>query len=100
MQVIANTDLRSENIPSADSEMLAIFEFAQSFDGYEHWGAEVCGQIANDRRHGTLTEIRTCLFFEHRRYRHMEEAPGKRDERYIRSLVRKIHTLVGKGETN
>ena len=67
MEPIANEDLKLMDIPSADAEMHVIFEFAQSFDGYDYWGAERCGEIANERRIGTLTELRTCLFFEHRR---------------------------------
>ncbi len=99
MELIANTDLRPENIPSPASDMETIFEFAQSFDGYERWGSERCGEIANAKKHRTLTEVRTCLFYEHRRYRHMDATPRMREELYIRGLVQKILAMVVAGKT-
>ena len=44
----------------------------------------------NKRLHGSLTEIRTCLFFEQRRYRHFGEIPGGEEDAYIRLLMKKI----------
>ena len=87
---ITNENLKLSDIPPVDSEMSIIFEFAQSFDGYGLLGDELCGEIANERRQTTLSDVRACLFFEHRRYRHMGDMPDPGDEIYIRNLIRKI----------
>lgn len=94
MEPIENENLKLSDIPFEDAEMDVIFEFAQSFDGYDYWGAERCGEIANERRNGTLIELRTCLFFEQRRYRHMAESPSAEDTNYIRILVSEVRKIV------
>lgn len=53
-----------------------------------------CGEIANSRRHSTLTDLRTCLFFEQRRWRHHGEAPDAEGMAYIRDLMEQIHERV------
>jgi hypothetical protein len=36
-----------------------------TFNGYNVWGSfETCAEIANAQRHDSLTNLRTCLFFE------------------------------------
>jgi hypothetical protein len=92
---IANIDLSESNVPTREASFALIFEFALSFDGYEFWGSEDrSGQIANDRCHHTLCELRTCLFFEQRRYRHFGEYPQGEDAEYVRGLVSKIRDKV------
>ena len=97
---IANCDLTLSDVPAPDSELGTIFHFALTFDGYEYWGTEKCGRIANKRRHKTLTELRTCLFFEQRRYHHIGEGPNVEDEQYIRSLITKVKAMVVAGRTD
>jgi hypothetical protein len=90
-----NDGLTAANIPSSKAHWRTITEFALSFDGYEYWGSfEKCAKIANSRRNRTLTELRTCLFFEQRRWHHFGESPDKEAMKYIRGLIEKIRTKV------
>lgn len=58
-------DLPDANDPSA------IFEFAMSFNGYEHFGSfEKSYQAANARSRASLEDIRNELFFCARASRH------------------------------
>lgn len=87
-------------LPSPGADWEEIMEFALRFDGYEYWGSfEKCAKIANEwsdrfARDGSLpdnlAELRTCLFFEQRRYRHFERAPEGEEMVYIRALVEAI----------
>jgi hypothetical protein len=42
----------------------------------------------------TFAELRTCLFFEQRRWRHIGEVPDAEAMAYIRDLVRQIRAKV------
>jgi len=86
-----NSGLTATNIPSPKAHWRTITKFALSFNGYEYWGSsEKCAKIANSRRDRTLAELRTCLFFEQRRWRHFGEKPDKEAMKYIRDLIEKI----------
>jgi hypothetical protein len=62
---IPNRDLVADKLPPLDADWEEIQRFALTFDGYKCWGsAERCGEIAEARRHSTMTELRTCLFYE------------------------------------
>jgi hypothetical protein len=82
-------------IPSADAAWHEIVRFAHTFDGYKYWGShERCAEIANARRIDTLADLRTCLFFEQRRWNHFGESPDAEAMTYIRSLVAQIRAKV------
>jgi hypothetical protein len=97
-------------IPSPDSDWSQFGHFALSFNGYEYWGGfGPCGQIANraqeaytqsQKMPSSLTELRTCLFFEQRRWRHYGYSPDDQAMRYIRALVREIRTRVETQKTD
>lgn len=101
---IANADLREEHIPAPDADWGMINEFALSFDGYAHWGTfEKCAEIGNLGKEeyddqgalpASLTELRTCLFFEQRRFHHFGNSPEGQDLKYIRALVVAIRDKV------
>lgn len=93
-QQIPNHRLRADKIPPADADWSAIQRFALTFDGYGHWGQRECADVANSRRQGTLTELRTCLFFEQRRWRHFGDDPDPETMTYIRSLLEQIRVRV------
>ena len=96
---IANRDLTEADIPAPDADRHDLHVFALTFDGYEHWGSfGACAQVANERRHDTLTELRSCLFFEQRRHHHMGYGPEAEDLAYWRELVEKIRQKVRAGE--
>lgn len=72
-----------------------IQRFALTFDAYQHWGSfERCAEVANAGHNETLTDPRTCLFFEQRRWRHFGYAPDEVSMHYIRDLVAQIRARV------
>ena len=95
MREINNKDLKLSDIPDPDTGWSDLCELALTFDGYNFWGSfEKCADIANSRRHESLTDLRTCLFFEQRRWRHFDEDPGEEEMMYIRGLIEKIRDRV------
>lgn len=93
---IVNKDLTLSDIPSSDASW---GEFALTFDGYNVWGSfDKCAEIANARRHESLTDLRTCLFFEQRRWRHFGEDPDEEAMMYLRGVIEKIRSRVTAGD--
>jgi len=91
--------LTQSDIPPVDADWYTIQEFALTFDGYEVWGSfGKCADIANARRHGSLTELRTCLFFEQRRWRPFAEDPDEKAVDYVRDVVEQIRARVVAGD--
>ena len=98
-RTIPNDGLHARNIPEADANWEKIGAFALTFDGYRHWGGfERCAEIAETRDPATLTEARTCLFFEQRRWRHSGYAPDEEALAYHRALLVRIRDLVARME--
>jgi hypothetical protein len=98
---IPNDRLEPERIPSQEAPWSEIVKFAHTFDGDRHWGSRTaCAKIANERRHETLTDLRTCLFFEQRRWNHYGRAPDLLAMDYIRDLLREIRERLAKGDCN
>lgn len=88
---IATESLNLNLIPKQDAPFIDIMAFGATFHGYEYWGSfEECAKIANNKQQNTITELRTCLFFEGRRWRHFGETPNEEAQKYWRDLVRKI----------
>ena len=96
MQQIRNELLTLRDIPQPDASWSEILDFALTFDGYDYWGTfERCAEVAAARAHGTITGLRTCLFFEQRRWRNGDEMPpNKKTLKYWQSLVKRIRKLV------
>jgi ADP-ribosyl-[dinitrogen reductase] hydrolase len=96
---IANRDLTLGCIPPPDVDWDVIALFALTYPGYQAQGSfEACAEIANARRDGTLTELRTCLFFEQRRWNSMGSSPSGEALAYIRGVLEKIRAKVAAGE--
>lgn len=94
-----NASLVAGQIPLENADWEEINVFAHTFDGYAESGSfERCAVIAHQRLHDTLSELRTCLFFEARSWRHRGDEPGNGDLAYLRGLVRQIREKVTKGE--
>lgn len=92
MEHIANKDLKPADLPKG---LRNWGEFALTFDGYlVHGSFEACAKIANRKAPNTLTEYRTCLFFEQRRWRHFGVEPEGEALVYIRSLVAGIRAKL------
>jgi hypothetical protein len=105
---IANADLTEHDIPAPDADWHTVGKFAVSFDGYEYWGSfKKCATIGNRGLElyraervlpNSLTELRTCLFFEQRRWRHFGFDPDEEATDYIRALVERVREKVRAGE--
>jgi hypothetical protein len=96
---VPNSKLREVDLPPNDATWWAIQEFALSFDGYAYWGSfERCAEIANTQDHATLTNLRTCLFFEQRRWRHFGEEPDDATMKYVHEILVNIRAMVRNGE--
>jgi hypothetical protein len=86
-------------IPAPNADWYEVSMFALKFDGYKESGsASACAAIANAGRDNTLTELRICLFFEDRRWRHFGESPDAAGMVYIHGLIAKIRDKVAAQE--
>jgi hypothetical protein len=98
IEAIPNDVLRLDHLPPPDADGTDVWRLADTFNGLKHWGSfERCEEIANQKRDSNLTELRTCLFFECRRWHHYGEQPDEHDSPYIRGLVEKIREMVAAG---
>ena len=101
---IANAELGESDVPPPNSGWQKIGRNALSFNGYEWWGSfEKCAEIgkrgleafrATGALPGSVTELRTCLFFEQRRWRHFGLDPDEEAMNYIGALVEEIRRKV------
>src|SRR5581483_1656253 len=100
LQELANSQLSPGDIPSFTEPWGRIETFALTFDAFRYWGSvEKCAEIAYAKRPGSLTELRTCLFFEARRWKHLGRSPDAESMKYIRALVYAIRERVSAGDT-
>ena len=104
MKPIPNAQLIEADLPARRATWIKIQSFALTFDGYEHWGSfKKCSEVAHlgvslHRKHEplvqSLTDLRTCLFFESRRWKHLEKEPTNKGMNYIHALVEAIRLRV------
>src|SRR5690606_13339252 len=99
MPELANSELTPADVPSFKEPWTRIEPFALTFDGFKYWGSvEKCAEVAHEKRMATLTELRTCLFYEARRWRMEGKPPDVVSLRYIRALVYAIREKVAAGQ--
>jgi hypothetical protein len=88
-------------VPADDAPWPEILEFCHQFNAYEHWGSsERCGEIGNEsletfQRTGDVPSdsiiVRTCLFFESRRWSHTGYGPYDEEHRpYVAALLSQL----------
>jgi hypothetical protein len=82
-------------IPSIESDWDDIQKFALTIDGYS---LPDVAEMANSRSAKSLTELRSVLFFEQRRYRHFGHRPSGDELIYIKSLIQSIRSKIEIGE--
>jgi len=88
VNAIATDDLTVGDVPSEGATLDEILEFAHTYNAYEEQGNfHIAAEIANRRADDSLEDLRTCLFFEARRWRHFGDDPDPGAEQYIRSVV-------------
>ena len=104
-------NITEKDLPPLNAEYWGVIDqFALSFDGYEQWGSFekcACAEIGNHSSAtyqekkvlpSSLIDLRTCLFFEQRRWRHFGEHPDKEIMTYIHALVEAIRNKLRNGE--
>lgn len=85
-KTISTAKLVIDHLPEVDASVEELIQFAHTFNGYARWGSfERCAEVANAREHSTIDTLRTCLFFEARRWRHSGETPDADAIRYWRA---------------
>lgn len=104
MDKIPNSLLQQADIPSRRAAWIKIIPFALSFNGYEHCGSvQKCRDVARQGvalhkekqdLNQSLTDLRTCLFFEARRWKRLEKKPTPSGLKYIRALLEEIRIRV------
>ena len=104
MNNIPNSQLIENDIPSRRASWKNIQPFALTFDGYKHWGTfKKCREVADyglslyrkqEPLVQSLTDLRTCLFFEARRWKHLGKDPSRKAMAYIHALVDAIRVRV------
>lgn len=86
-----------ENIPGPDATWAEIETFAVTFNGYARFGKGLDELASLHRRNGTipssLDELRGCLFFEQRLWRHWGSRPDERGMAHVRALLEGISVL-------
>lgn len=107
MEEISNANLKAHLLPRSGADWAEIIGFAHTLNGHEYWGSfEKYGEIANKileenkasgKLPNNLTNLRTCLFFEARRWRHFGYDPDEEAMRYIRALIEAIRACVQSG---
>ncbi|HVY04908.1 MAG TPA: hypothetical protein VHB46_02925 [Burkholderiales bacterium] len=97
---LANSELTPADVPSFKESWGRIEPFALTFDGFRYWGSvEKCAEVAQDKSPGSLTELRTCLFYEARRWKLEGKSPDVKSMRFVRALVYAIREKVSSGDT-
>lgn len=104
---LAHAELTREHLPHPREPFEEVVRFAYSFDGYEHFGMRMCGEIANRALRqfldlgalpawlqGDLDRLRGCLYFEARRWIVLEREPDTRALIYVHTLVDAIGRAV------
>ena len=77
MEAIPNDVLRLDHLPPPDADGTEVWRLADTFNGFKHWGCSTVQEIANQKPDSNLTELRTCLFFECRRWHYYGELPDR-----------------------
>lgn len=104
-------ELLPRHVPGDDAPWMPdIVEFALSFDAYVHFGGfRELADMANDARRDwdtdrvlpdNLVSLRSALFFEQRRWRHLDQPPSSFPAEgewldYVRALVGAIKRAAG-----
>ena len=95
--------LTRDDVPSARAEFDDVIAFAYTFDGYGRFGLEGCGELANAtlarflatrELPSELDTLRSCLFFEARRWIVLEREPDTRARLYVGALLTAIEDAL------
>lgn len=110
---IAHDALTLDDLPHPRDPFDDVVRFAATFDGYAHFGMEMCGEMAN-RAHkqwlelgsvpgwleGDLDRLRGCLYFEARRWIRLEREPDTRSLMYVHALIGAVGEVLEEREAS
>jgi hypothetical protein len=95
---LANTELTPADVLAVGESWTRIEPFALTFDGFRYWGSvEKCAEVAGQTP-GTLTDLRTCLFFEARRWNCLGREPDAASMKRICALITVIQQKIKAGD--
>ncbi len=95
---IQTGELREQDLPTSHGEWTDYVSFALTFAPRDR---EVCRELASDayphwQRTGdlprTLEELRSCLWFEQRRWRFLGREPDRLGMQYVGALIRAMRS--------
>jgi len=100
---VPNECLTASAVPPAAASWHTIVGFALTVDGYKAIGEKECAQLANRVKSEfskdaasvetlSLTELRSCLFFEQRRFNHFGAEPQDADRTFINTILDAIRS--------
>jgi len=103
---IPNESLMASAVPPVTASWHAIVGFALTIDGYKAIGQKECAKLGNRVKNTfsknpasvetlSLTELRSCLFFEQRRFNHFGHEPQDTDRIFINTLLEAIQKKIG-----
>jgi hypothetical protein len=94
-KLISDADLKLSNIPAPLTEWHALCDFCLSIDGYTTLTEEKQQRLMY-RKYipATLTELRTALFLEQRRFRGTDTYPDENELVYLHALVEAIRAHI------
>jgi hypothetical protein len=99
MPLIPNDKLDLKTFPQRRDPFNKIVEFANTFDGYAHFGMETCAEICNGALSAfyhsqvlpdDVDTLRACLFFEARRWTLYQKEPDNKGLIYIHALIDRL----------
>jgi hypothetical protein len=102
---VPNECLTESAVPPVTASWQTIVGFALTIDGYKAIGQKECGQLANRVKSEfsrnaasvetlSLNELRSCLFFEQRRFNHFGREPQDADRIFINALLEAIRREI------
>jgi hypothetical protein len=100
---IASEQLNPDTFPQKRDPFNILVAFAYSFDGYAHFGMEACAALANETLStfyhtnilpNDMDILRTCLFFEARRWSLYQREPDNKGLIYMHALIDRIKKKV------
>lgn len=103
VEAIPNRALRRHHLPPPRAPFSEIVAFARSYDAYAIHGRDRCARIANaavsdytktEAIPDDLDTLRTCLFFESRRWILWRQEPTNDAHAYIRALIEGIESKL------
>lgn len=102
---IPNGALKASLLPPPNADLLALMQFALTYEGYTFWG-QAALPLGESLLHvfertrkvpSDLDTLRGALFVEQRRWRHYGYGPDAEGERFMRALLEGIREVVVSG---